>query len=163
MHAKDAIRSCLDMSDRVIKTYLEDLSDADLKVKPVEGMNPIGWQLGHLVSSERAMMEGVKAGSSPALPAGFDEVHGRDNPGGVDVEKFSTKQEYLRLIDAQRAATKALLDSLSDADLDAPAPERMRPIAPTVGALMLLAGNHYLMHAGQFVPVRRKTGKPVSI
>jgi hypothetical protein len=37
----------------------------------------------------------------------------------------------------------------------------MARIAPTVGALFLLGANHELMHAGQFVVVRRKLGKPI--
>lgn len=163
MQAKDAIRNCLDMSDMVIKSYVGDLSDEELKMRPIEGMNPIAWQLGHLVSTERGMMEGIKPGASPALPAGFDEAHGRDNASGADPAKFQSKDEYLRLIATQRAATKAILDQLSESELDAPAPERMQRIAPTVGAVMLLAGNHYLMHAGQFVAVRRKANKPVVI
>lgn len=163
MHAKDVIRNALDMSDTVIKRYVSDLTDDDLKLKAIDGMNPIGWQLGHLVASERSMMEAIKPGASPELPAGFDDAHGRENTSGLDVSKLRSKDEYVRLIDAQRAATKAVLDKLTDAELDAEAPERMRQIAPTVGAVMLLAGNHYLMHAGQFVAVRRKANKPVVI
>ena len=34
-------------------------------------------------------------------------------------------------------------------------------LAPTVGALLLLAANHAVMHGGQFSVVRRKLGKPV--
>ena len=40
------------------------------------------------------------------------------------------------------------------------ASEAMRDYAPTVGAVLLLIGNHWMMHAGQFVPVRRKLGRP---
>ncbi len=64
---------------------------------------------------------------------------------------------------AQRDATKAVLDALTDADLDAPAPERLRRMCPTVGTVFNLTGNHVLMHVGQFVAVRRKLGKPVVI
>jgi hypothetical protein len=34
---------------------------------------------------------------------------------------------------------------------------------PTVGHIYLLIATHQLMHAGQFVPVRRALGKPVVI
>ncbi len=34
---------------------------------------------------------------------------------------------------------------------------------PTLGAVLLLAGSHVLMHSGQFVSVRRKLGKPIAI
>ena len=39
----------------------------------------------------------------------------------------------------------------------------MREYAPTVGAVLNLIGVHDLMHAGQFVPVRRMHGKPIRI
>jgi len=36
----------------------------------------------------------------------------------------------------------------------------MREYAPTVASVLMLLGTHWLMHAGQFVPIRRKLGKP---
>ncbi len=36
----------------------------------------------------------------------------------------------------------------------------MREYAPTVGVVLMLLATHFLMHAGQFVPIRRKLGKP---
>jgi uncharacterized damage-inducible protein DinB len=165
MNAKDVIRSSMDMSERILMAYLGDLDDADLKIPPSEGMNPIAWQLGHLISSERSMIEGIKPGSSPALPEGFETAHSTEKAkaGALDPSAFRSKAEYISLWNGQRAATKTVLDGLSSADLDAPAPERMRNFVPTIGALISMTGSHALMHAGQFVPVRRKRGKPVVI
>jgi hypothetical protein len=36
----------------------------------------------------------------------------------------------------------------------------MREYAPTKAATFMLFGNHLVMHAGQFVPIRRKLGRP---
>ena len=165
MHAKDAILSTYAMSERVVDRYLEDLSDADILVRPVPGQNHIAWQLGHLILSERGMLEGVKPGSSPALPAGFEEAHGRDEAStrSDDAARFLSKSRYQELMKAQRDATKAALAAASEADLDAPGPERMRQMAPTAGAVYLLVGTHVLMHVGQFVGVRRALKKPVAI
>jgi hypothetical protein len=163
MNAKDVILHNFGMADHIVNAYLGDLSDADLLLRPVEGQNHIAWQLGHLISSERMMVEGVKAGSCPPLPAGFDEAHNKEASTSSDTKGFLTKQRYLDLYNTQRAATKAVIQSLSDADLDQPGPERMRQIAPTVGALFGLAGQHVLMHVGQFVSVRKKLKKPVTI
>ncbi len=165
MHPKDVIRTSMDMSERILMAYVGDLDDADLKIPPSEGMNPIAWQLGHLISSERSMLEAIKPGSSPALPQGFEAAHSTEKAkaGELDPSAFKTKAEYLHLWNEQRAATKALLDGLSETDLDAPAPERMRNYLPTVGAALGMTGSHALMHVGQFVPVRRKRGKPVVI
>jgi uncharacterized damage-inducible protein DinB len=165
MEAKDVIRASMGMSERIVMAYVGDLDDADLKMPPSEGMNPIAWQLGHLISSERSMIEAIKPGSSPSLPEGFEAAHSTEKAkaGELDPSAFKTKAEYLHLWNEQRAATKALLDGLSKTDLDAPAPERMRSFVPTVGDVLALTGSHALMHVGQWVPVRRKLGKPVVI
>lgn len=163
MNAKDVILQTLGHADLILKSYVNDLEDADLRLSPIDGLNCIAWQLGHLVSSERGMVEGIKPGSCPSLPSGFDENHGKGKGHADSSSKFLSKNEYINLIDAQREATKAVLNELSDADLDAPAPERMRRMCPTVGSVMLLTGNHVLMHAGQFVAVRRKLNKQIAI
>lgn len=163
MHSKDAIRQTLDMGDMILSKYVEDLSDADLKIRPLDGMNPIAWQLGHLVAAERGMVEGIKPGSCPPLPEGFDQLHGRENTTNLDPAQLRTKAEYLSLLKAQREATKKVLDGLDDAALDGEAHERVRRLAPTVGATFVLIGNHTLMHVGQFVAVRRKLNKGIAI
>jgi uncharacterized damage-inducible protein DinB len=162
MQTKDAIRGVLDMSDMVIDSYIKDLSDSELLVRPVEGMNHIAWQLGHIIGAERHFVELVKPGSSPALPEGFEEGHGREANKVDDPSRYYSAARYIELRKAQRAATLAVLDGLGDADFDRKE-DKFPPFAPTVGALMNLCGTHPLMHCGQFVAVRRKLGKPVSI
>jgi DinB superfamily len=165
MHSKDAILGTFAFGSRIVERYLADLSDADLLLRPVAGQNHIAWQLGHLIASERKMMEGIKPGTSPDLPAGFESAHGPEDTAtkSDDPERFLTKDQYLALMKAQRDATRAALEALSDAELDTPAPESLRTMAPTVGTVFLLAGNHVLMHVGQFVSVRRMLNKPVTI
>jgi hypothetical protein len=165
MHSKDAILGTFAFGGRIVERYLADLSDADLLLRPVAGQNHIAWQLGHLIASERRMMEGIKPGTSPDLPGDFEAAHGPEDTAtkSDDPERFLTKDQYLALMKAQRDATRAALEALSDAELDTPAPESLRTMAPTVGTVFLLAGNHVLMHVGQFVSVRRMLNKPVTI
>ena len=161
MGPKDVIRNTLDTSDFIIKSYVNDLSDADLRLVPVEGMHPIALQLGHLIIAEQMFKEMVKPGSAPPLPEGFTEAHDIKKADGDD-SRFKTKDEYLKLWDEQRAATKALLDRVSDADLDDNRGGKMPPWAPTVGAALNMVGMHALNHSGQFVAVRRKLKKPIA-
>lgn len=163
MDPKDAIRQTLNMADMIVGAYVNDLDDEAIRLRPIDGMNPIGWQLGHLLSSERRMIEGIKPGASPALPDGFDQAHSPDSAKANNFGGLKGKDDYIRLRKAQREATTAVLDGLAGADLAAPAPEAFRQFAPTVGALLNMVGIHDLMHAGQFVAVRRKLGKPVAI
>lgn len=163
MNAKDAIRGAMQFNLNVLKTYIGDLSDAELMNRPGPGCNHLAWQLGHLISSEASLIDMVSPGSAPALPDGFAEQHNKESVGCDDPAKFCTKQQYLDLFDKVRAATLAALDKLPDAKLDEPSPERIRGLCPTMGALLGLIATHPMMHAGQFVPVRRALGKPVTI
>lgn len=161
MNAKDAIRSTMDMSLTVLNTYVSDLSDEDLLRRPHPDCNHLAWQLGHLISSEVGLLEGICPGKAPELPAGFAERHAKENRQVDDPSQFATKQQYLDLFQNVRQATLAALDQLPDSELDSPSPENYRQYFPTVGHLFGLIASHPMMHAGQFVIVRRQLGKPV--
>ena len=105
MEPKDVIRQTLDTSDFIIKAYVADLTDEDLRLVPVEGMHPLALQLGHLISAERMFKEMIEPGSAPPLPEGFTEAHDIKKTDGED-SRFTTKDEYVKLWDEQRAATK---------------------------------------------------------
>ena len=95
-----------------------------------------------------------------ALPEGFAAAYTRETAASDDPAKFVAKTEYLALMDQMKAASIAAVDATPEADLDLPGPEPLRQYAPTVGAVLMILGTHWLMHAGQFVPIRRKLGKP---
>jgi hypothetical protein len=160
MNTKQALRTSIDGANMIWNGYLEDLSDADLLVRPVPGANHIAWQLGHCIAAENMMVNGAKPGAMPALPEGFEQKHSKETAASDNPKDFLTKAEYLKLAKEQRAATYALLETLSDADLDKPAPESMRSYCPTIGAIFSMQGTHWLMHAGQWAIIRRKLGKP---
>jgi uncharacterized damage-inducible protein DinB len=161
MSPKDALRLSIGMSDYIINAYINDLDDVDLLIRPVPGMNHIAWQLGHLIAAERRFTEMVKPGSSPPLPAGFEEAHAKETCTLDDPSKFLSRAEYQDLWKQQRAATLATLDAVPESELDKPDPEKYPEWAPTVAALLAMTGTHALMHCGQFVAVRRQLGKPV--
>ena len=161
MNVKDAIKATAGVSSMVLKSYVGDLEDADLMRRPGEGCNHLAWQLGHLISSECDLLNSIAPGAAAELPEGFAEKHSKEAVGIDDPAKFCTKQEYLDLLDKVQAASFAALDKMSDADLDAPGPEQFREFCPTAGHIMVLIATHQMMHAGQFVPVRRALGKPV--
>ena len=129
-------------------------------MRPHPACNHINWQLGHLITSDHSMVEGIASGSMPALPDGFAAKYTAEQASVDDSQEFETKATLMRVFEEQNAALLATLDQLPEADLDNPAPEAMRSYAPTVAAAFLLVGTHWLMHAGQWVIVRRQLGKP---
>jgi hypothetical protein len=162
VNAKDVIKNTINMGDMILNAYIGDLSDSDLMQRPEAGANHLAWQLGHLVSSERKML--TDAGfSAPPLPDGFDETYSTDNCAMDDASKFHKKDEILNLMTRQREASMAALDAATDADLAKPTPESMQAYAKTNGDMFNLLGIHVLMHVGQFVPVRRRLEKPITI
>jgi hypothetical protein len=160
MPTADLIKAVLAPSDMVVKMYLEDLSDADLLIRPCAGANHIAWQLGHTTASEHELIEMVCPGKMPPLPAGFAEKHTPETAKLDDPKAFLSKAEYLKQYSAQRAGTLAVLDQLSEEQLEAPTPEKIRMFAANVGAMFANQATHWMMHAGQWVIVRRKLGKP---
>ena len=162
MTAKDVIKNTSDMGHEVLTAYLSDLSDADLMVRPVPQANHIAWQLGHLIASENKMM--TDAGyKMPDLPDGFAESYTPETSKSDDAAKFHKKDQYLAWMAEQRAGAFSALAAVPETDLDKATPESMREYAPTVGAAFNILGIHDMMHAAQFVAVRRKLGKPVLI
>src|SRR5262249_38143819 len=76
MNARDAIRIALQATHGMLNSYVSDLSDADLLVRPVPNANHIAWQLGHLISAEVGLLGPVLPGLVPVpLPPGFKEQH----------------------------------------------------------------------------------------
>ncbi|MBV8266525.1 MAG: DinB family protein [Planctomycetaceae bacterium] len=163
MNAKAVIRQTYTMNEQIIDAYLNDLSDADLRLRSVGGMNPIAWQLGHPISSERRMIEAIRTGTCPPLPEGFAANHGPEATTSDDSSKCRTKAVSLNRWHAQREATKASLDRLNDAELDAPGPDLGWMKAATVGWVFGLTGTHVMMHVGHRVPVRRTLNKAIVI
>jgi hypothetical protein len=160
MTTKDAITWALKTNQAILANSLSDLTDADLFVRPAPGANHIAWQLGHLITAEATVfLPKVPGAKPPQLPDGFAARHAKDVSANDDPAGFRTREEYLALYKSVRAATLAAAEGLSDEDLDRPS--NWRPVAPTVGTLLLMIANHDMMHAGQFTVVRRKLGKPV--
>jgi hypothetical protein len=161
MGPKDVMRKSLDTSDFVLKSYLSDLSDADLRLRPIEGMHSIALQLGHLIGTERYVNELIKPGATPPLPEGFEKAHDIKD-ANLDDSGFLSKEKYLELLAAQRAATKELIESIPESEFDDTRDGKLPQWIPTVGDALALPGLHCLMHYGQFVAVRRALKKPIA-
>ncbi len=160
MDSREAVRIGLDMSQMVALAYVDDMTDDELMKRPDPGCNHIKWQFGHVISSDRQMIEAVAPGSMPALPDGFADRYSKETATSDDPTAFDSKEELLSAYHEQRAGALAALDGLTDEDLSRAAPEEMQAYAPTVGAAFSMLGSHLMMHAGQWAVVRRQLGRP---
>ncbi len=163
MNAIDVLRSTYSTSRMVLKSYVSDLSDADLMKRSHDECNHLAWQLGHLIASECLFIEQLSPGDAFALPEGFAEQYSRETQGDNDASHFLSTAEYLELFDRVQEATFAVLDKTTEAQLDEEGPAMFQPMFPTKGAVWVIVATHNMMHAGQFVPIRRACGKAVVI
>ena len=163
MNTKEALQTSMDMSLHVLMTYVDDLSDEELMQRPHQECNHLAWQLGHLISSEVRLLESIFPGKGAELPEGFEEKHSKETIGENDPAKFCTKDEYCDLYKKVREATLQALAEFPEEKLDDPSPEWIREMFPKVAHMFTLIGTHPMMHAGQFVVVRRELGKPIVI
>lgn len=163
MKTHEAITSSLQTARFIMTSYLSDMSDSDLLVRPVPGAHHAAWQLGHLITSESQMILGVRAGSAPALPPEFLARHDKASARRDAPTDFYSKDQYLSFMNSVREATLSLLGQLSENDLSQPGPEAMRSYAPKVGSVFQSIAHHELMHSGQIAVIRRALGKPVVI
>ena len=160
MNVRDAIKLSYATPDMICRGYLNDLQDSDLFIRPAPTANHIAWQLGHLIAAEHMFTSLVCPGVVPPLPAGFAEKHDKKTASSDDPQAFYTKAEYMKLYDQVRAATLKAIDAVPEADFDKPGPEKFRDMFPSVASVFLMQPTHWMMHAGQWVIVRRKLGKP---
>jgi len=160
MDARGAIQLNLDMAHFLTTTYLSDLTDAELFVRPIPGINHIAWQLGHVIVSNNRMINQTVTGSMPDLPAGFAEKYTKEASTSDNPADFHIKAEYLSLIDSQRTAILKALSAQTDLELDRPPPEAFRGYLKSVGDVFSLVGTHFTMHSGQWVVIRRHLGRP---
>lgn len=160
MEALDVIKMQLNMGIMVLKMYLEDVSDEELKIRPASKGNSLAWQIGHLICSEHKALSALGA-TMPELSKDFIDDHSFNN--APETKDKIKKDEYLNLLSEQRRSTDNFISSLSASDLDKSGPEYMKDYAPTVGSVLLMQGSHMMMHAGQIAVFRREYGKEIVI
>ncbi|MGF1580745.1 MAG: DinB family protein [Gemmataceae bacterium] len=162
MNGIAVIKAALDSTHAMLGMYLADFTDVEILERPVSGANHIAWQLGHLITSEIAMVRSQHPDTPyPDLPEGFRDNHSKEAATSDDPKQFHSVKEYVELYTKVHEATLAYIDGLTEEALDQPTKGNMAGFAPKLGNLLLLMSNHILMHAGQFTTVRRKLGKPV--
>lgn len=160
MNCKTIIQQLLETAQTVAFAYLNDLSDAELLQRPHSGCNSINWQIGHLILSEHQQMEQLSPGCMPPLPDRFGDVYSSPVASEDDPGLLLSKDLLLETYQKQRSATLALLEEMTDEQLET---STGVSYAPTIAAMIQMQGAHWLMHCGQWVVVRRMNDKPVVI
>lgn len=160
MKQNDVLKIGLDTAEMVCMAYLGDLTDEEFMMRPHDDCHTINWQVGHLIVSEHQMMNQVTGDSMPALPEGMAEFYAEKDESKLDADGYYSKESLLAAYRAQRDATLSALAWYPAEDFNN---ETGVEYAPTVASMFAMQGGHWMMHAGQWVVVRRMANKPIVI
>ena len=159
MQSIDLIRDNLAKSrDRVLARVEEMREHAVTFPTPNGGAHTL-WVIGHLAYIESLVVRTFMLGEANPL-AHWEKVFDGEEVRG-DLELFPPFAEVLDTCREVRASTLALLDTLSEADLDQPGAKVPKGHEDTFGTWRLClqyAADHWYMHRGQLADARRAAG-----
>ena len=163
MNAIEYIKQEMAMSEAWILGLAADMKDSPLTAPTPNGGNHPLWCLGHLVYSEGNLVHKyIKGEANPV--AEWAELFDSGTTPLDDASKYPTYDELLAKFEMVRGGTMAIVDKLTDADLDKPshAEGEMAQWFGTVGQCLAAIPIHFGFHGGQIADARRAAGlKPL--
>jgi hypothetical protein len=160
MNAIEFVKMSLEMSNGWIMGLVEDIKDAPLtKPTPHGGNHPL-WCVGHLAFSEGNLVQVFIKGEANPL-AEWANLFDQGTTALDDASQYPPIDEVIGKLQGLRAGTMALLNELTDEDLNKPshAPDEMKEWFGTVGQCLAAIPIHFAFHGGQIADARRAAGR----
>jgi hypothetical protein len=159
MHSIELLRDNLQKSTDRVLARVEDMR-AHCGVFPTpRGGGHTLWVLGHLAYIEGLVIRGFMLGEANPL-AGWEELFDGPDTSG-DLDRFPPFDPVLARCREMREQTMALLDALSEEDLDtvsASVPPGYEDTFGTYRLCLQYVADHWYMHRGQLADARRAAG-----
>lgn len=159
MESMELIRGNLERSrDRVLER-IEDMRGHCLTAPTAKGGGHTLWVLGHLAYIEGLVVREFMLGEANPL-AEWEEIFDGDDVS-VAADRCPPFDEVLARCREMRRSTLAVLDSLTEEDLDRASAKVVEGYEATFGTYRLClqyAADHWYMHRGQLAGARRMAG-----
>jgi hypothetical protein len=159
MRSLDLIRDNLQKSRDRVLARAEDMRDHAVVFPTPKGGCHTLWTLGHLAYIELLVVRTFMQGEANPLAHWEATFDGADVSG--DISTFPSFDEVLATCRDARQSTIALLDALTEHDLDRASANVPDGYADTFGTYRLClqyAADHFYMHRGQLADARRTAG-----
>lgn len=156
MQSKDLILDNLRKSAERVLARIEDMREAAVVFPTPEGGGHTLWILGHLAYIEEQVINQFMLGRPNPL-ADWEQVFDGPDPSG-DLGEYPPFDEVLAKCRDVRRSTIALLESLSEEDLDttsAHVPSGWQDTFGTYRLCLQFVADHWYMHRGQLADARR--------
>ena len=159
MQSIDLIRDNLNKSTDRVLARVEDMREQGVVFPTPNGGCHTLWVLGHLAYIEALVIRQFML-AEPNLLAEWKELFdGADTSG--DASRYPPFDQVLATCRETRTSTVALLDTLSEDDLDrasANAPDGYEDTFGTYRLCLQFVADHWYMHRGQLANARRAAG-----
>lgn len=161
MQSKDLLKMNLEACKGMILPMIEDMKDTPLTFPTPKGGNHPLWVLGHLAYSEGVLIQEMMLGESNPL-ADWKEIFSNGTEPVADADKYPPFDEVLAKCLEVHQANMALLDSMSEEDLDTASkscPPEYKGFFGTYRQCFQQIASHWHMHQGQIADARRAAGR----
>jgi hypothetical protein len=159
MQSIDLIRDNLKKSKSLVLARVEEMREHCVVFPTPKGGGHTLWVLGHLAYIEALVIRGFMLAEPNPLAEWEELFDGTDTTG--DVSEYPPFEQVLAMCREMRESTVALLDSLSENDLDkasANAPKGFEDTFGTHRLCLQYVADHWYMHRGQLADARRAAG-----
>lgn len=156
MQSIDLIRDNLKRSMDIVLARVEEMREHCMVFPTPNGGGHTLWVLGHLAYIEGQVIHGFMLAEPNPLAEWEDPFDGADVTG--DVNRYPPFDHVLAKCREMRESTVALLDSLSEDDLDklsGNTPVGHEAMFGTYRLCLQFAADHWYMHRGQLADARR--------
>ncbi len=158
MTRKEFIKASLDFSRGFTNQLLDKFeSESDWLHQVHPEANHALWCAGHLALTEQFFV-GMLAPDNATDMSAAQKLFGMGSKPVNDAATYPKPAEVRKNLNEARANLLALLDSLSEEDLDKPTPEGAPEFLPTVESVFRLAVFHEGIHTGQATIANRSLG-----
>lgn len=159
MQSIDLLRDNLKKSRDRILARIEEMREHCMVFPTRNGGCHTLWVLGHLAYIETLVIRGFMLGEANPLAAWEKVFDGMDV--NSDISQFPPFDQVLTKCREVRESTVALIDSLSEVDLDrvsARVPEGFEDTFGTYRLCLQYVADHWYMHRGHLADARRAAG-----
>ena len=141
---------------------LEDIEASAWFAMPGPGIGHVAWQVGHLTSSQVALIHVRCFDKSydAVLPSGFREAFGKGSTPVASRGAYPAVAEIRTAFDRIQAEALELIAGMPETELALPPGSDPHPLFTTKRGAIATAALHETFHAGQIALIRRLSGKP---
>jgi uncharacterized damage-inducible protein DinB len=136
---------------------LEGIPADKVCAQPGTCVNHVMWLTGHLACVDDSLLKEF-TGTRLALPEKWHAIFGMKSKPAADAKEYPSYAEVRKAFDERREAMLKWVGGLGATQLEAPAPEKWRKYAPTIGDVPHFVAWHEGYHSGQIAAVRRGLG-----